>query len=188
MFCASSILSAIRNSSSANSHIHNTSKPAPRTVRRTKNRGAELRSSGDVRGALDHFKWALAINPRCATCLKDLSEAHGALADSAKAPRDRAAHLADAEAALRGALDLLPSDSDALFSLGVLLSKKGDADGALKAYEASADVNADDVELLYNLAVKLGEALATNTTLELYVSLVSLTVRVMCFLTTSVSG
>ena len=127
-------------------------------VRRTKNRGAELRSSGDVRGALDHFKWALAINPRCATCLKDLSEAHGALADSAKAPRDRAAHLADAEAALRGALDLLPSDSDALFSLGVLLSKKGDADGALKAYEASADVNADDVELLYNLAVKLGEA------------------------------
>ena len=100
------------------------------------------------------FDALLRVNPKCATCLKDLSEAHAAWAESSDAPR----HLADAEAALRRALDLLPSDSDALFSLGVVLSKRGDDAGALAAYEASADVNADDVELLYNLAVKLGEA------------------------------
>ena len=123
-------------------------------VRRLKNRGADLRGAGDLAGAARHFEWALRVNPKCATCLKDLSEAHAAWAESSDAPR----HLADAERALRRALDLLPSDSDALFSLGVVLSKRGDDAGALAAYEASADVNADDVELLYNLAVKLGEA------------------------------
>ena len=49
-------------------------------------------------------------------------------------------------------------DSDALFNLGLVLSKKGDSKGALEAYEASAAVNADDVELLYNLAMKYEEA------------------------------
>ena len=60
--------------------------------------------------------------PECATCLKNLGEAHSAWAESS----DAAAHLAHAEAALRRALDLLPSDSDALFSLRVVLSKRGD--------------------------------------------------------------
>jgi len=125
-------------------------------VRRLKNRGAKLRGAGDLAGAAKLFEWALAINPKCATCLKDWSEALSARADVE--PGRREEDLSDAETHLRAALDLLPSDSDALFSLGVLLSKRGDAAGALAAYEASADVNADDVELLYNLAVKLGEA------------------------------
>ena len=49
-------------------------------------------------------------------------------------PGRREEDLSDAETHLRAALDLLPSDSDALFSLGVLLSKRGDAAGALAAY------------------------------------------------------
>jgi hypothetical protein len=37
-------------------------------VRRLKNRGSELRRSGDLDGAEQHFEWALAINPKCTTC------------------------------------------------------------------------------------------------------------------------
>lgn len=44
-------------------------------VRRLKNRGAKLRGAGDLAGAAKLFEWALAINPKCATCLKDWSEA-----------------------------------------------------------------------------------------------------------------
>ena len=73
-------------------------------------------------------------------------------------PQQRNEHLKEAEAFIRRSLDLLPSDSDALFNLGLVLSKKGDSAGALEAYEASAAVNADDVELLYNLAMKYEEA------------------------------
>ncbi|KAJ8610343.1 hypothetical protein CTAYLR_003857 [Chrysophaeum taylorii] len=113
-------------------------------VRRLKNRGSNFRAEGDVATAATHFKWALEINPKCTTCLKDLAEAlvvNGTL-DAA-------------EGTLRMALDLLPSDSDALFSLGVLLSQKGDHRAALEAYRQSAAVNPDDAELLYNLGLKL---------------------------------
>lgn len=113
-------------------------------VRRLKNRGSELRSKGDLEQAARHFKWALELNPRCTTCLKDLAEAY--------VTNDT---LPEAERHLRAALDLLPRDSDALFSLGVVLSKRGDHSGALKAYRESAAVNSDDAELLYNLGLKL---------------------------------
>lgn len=113
-------------------------------VRRLKNRGSELRSNGDVEGAVKHFKWALEINPTCSTCMKDLAEAY--VATNA---------LDEAEKWLRASLDLLPRDSDALFSLGVVLSKRGDDAGALEVYRDSARVNSDDAELLYNLGIKL---------------------------------
>ncbi|KAJ1446582.1 hypothetical protein M885DRAFT_545870 [Pelagophyceae sp. CCMP2097] len=125
-------------------------------VRRLKNRGAELRTAGDVEGAIELFDWALAVNSRCATCLKDSSEARSVLALGAGSGAD--ALLGRAEADLQQAIDLLPSDSDALFSLGVLLSRRGKAAEALEAYERAAAVNADDAELLFNLGVKLGEA------------------------------
>jgi len=121
-------------------------------VRRLKNRGSDLRGKGDLDGALRHFDWALKINPKCATCLKDASEA--------------AAMKDDLDASLfylREALALLPNDSDALFSLGVLLSKKGDHLGSLEAYRQSAAINADDAELLYNLGIKLSEVTGTTS-------------------------
>ena len=125
-------------------------------VRRLKNRGAKLRQKGDLNGAIRHFEWALQINGKCATCLKDLSELRSSLADME--PQQRHEHLKEAEAFIRRSLDLLPSDSDALFNLGLVLSKKGDSKGALEAYEAASRSNADDVELLYNLAMKYEEA------------------------------
>ena len=118
-------------------------------VRRLKNRGSDLRGRGDIDGAVQHFEWALKINPKCATCLKDASEA--------LALKPGQGDLEKAEEYLRRALDLLPHDSDALFSLGVLLSKKGDNQGSLDAYKRSAAINADDAELLYNLGIKLSE-------------------------------
>lgn len=135
-------------------------------VRRLKNRGAKLRTKGDLNGATQLFEWALAINAKCATCMKDLSELRSSLADME--PQNRQAHLNEAEAFVRRSLDLLPSDSDALFNLGLVLSKKGDSAGALKAYEASAAVNADDVELLYNLAMKYGEANRRDDEVQTY--------------------
>ena len=48
-------------------------------------------------GAIKRFEWALEINPKCATCMKDLSEAHSALADGA-AGGAKDTHLAEAEA------------------------------------------------------------------------------------------
>ena len=66
-------------------------------VRRLKNRGAERRTAGDFAGALRHFDWALEINPRCATCLKDASEALSAMADGD--PGESARRLEDATGA-----------------------------------------------------------------------------------------
>ena len=59
--------------------------------------------------------------------------AHGGRAGEA-----RDGHLAEAELRLRAALDLLPSDSDALFSLGVVLSQRGDGAGESTAIGSSS--------------------------------------------------
>ena len=66
--------------------------------------------------------------------------------------------LSSSETVLRGALDLIPNDSDALFSLGVLLSEMGDREEeSREAYMKSAAINADDHELCYNVGVQLGD-------------------------------
>lgn len=123
-------------------------------VRRLNNQGRAARSAGDLRKARLLFKWALKLNPKCATCLKNWAEALSATPDgSVAAPR----LLAAAEDKLRRALALLPRDSDALFSLGVLLSNQGRKDEALEAYMSSFSINADDHELCYNIGVQLGE-------------------------------
>ena len=103
-------------------------------------------------GARQLFAWALAINPQCARCLKNWAEALSA--DPAAGP----AELAEAEEKLARSLELLPDDSDGWFSLGRVRSDyRGDADGAIAAYKRSAQINADDHELCFNLAVLLGD-------------------------------
>lgn len=65
--------------------------------------------------------------------------------------------FAKAEEKLREALELLENqDSDALFSLGVLLSEQGRDDESIEAYRRSIMLNAEDAELCYNLGIKLG--------------------------------
>ena len=115
-------------------------------VRRLKNRGAEHRQAGDLVGAERLFEWALALNPQCTTCLKDWAEI---------------LHLkqefTQAEAKIRLALELLEyKDSDALFTLGMLLSEQGKDDESIAAYEQSFQLNGEDAELLYNLGIRLG--------------------------------
>ena len=134
-------------------------------VRRLNNQGRAFRGSFDLRSARLHFKWALKINPRCATCLKNWAESLSATPDdSAPAPKLAAA----AEDKLRRALELLPDDSDAWFSLGVLLSHVGRADEALEAYKSALASNADDHELCYNVGVQLGDRRQTEGEIEMY--------------------
>lgn len=115
-------------------------------VRRLKNRGSELRRVGDLDAAVKHFEWALGLNPKCTTCLKDWAEILQFQKDFTKA-----------EQILREALDLLEEkDSDAFFNLGLTLSAMGRDDESIDAYGKSMKLNAEDAELLYNLGMKLG--------------------------------
>ena len=96
-------------------------------VRRLKNRGAELRAAGDLEKAEKHFEWALALNPKCTTCLKDWAE----ILLTRK-------EFELAEEKIRAALSILENkDSDALFTLGVLLSEQGKDDESIQAYQQS---------------------------------------------------
>lgn len=116
-------------------------------VRRLKNRGAELRTSGDLPSAINHFEWALALNPNCTTCLKDWAEI--LLAQK---------KFAEAEQKIRDALELLEGqDSDALFTLGLILSEQGKDEESIDVYKRSFELNPEDAELCYNLGIKLGE-------------------------------
>ncbi len=127
-------------------------------VRRLKNRGSELRRKGDMVGAARHFEWALAINPRCVSCLKDSAEILLASKD-----------YVGAEKKIREALALLENkDSDALFTLGLLLSEQGRDDESIAAYQKSVALNAEDVELCYNLGIKLGAKGKTKEEMEMY--------------------
>ena len=64
---------------------------------------------------------------------------------------------AAAETKIRQVLELLEDkDSDALFSLGQVLSEQNKDDESIEAYTKSVQLNADDVELCYNLAIKYG--------------------------------
>jgi tetratricopeptide (TPR) repeat protein len=117
-------------------------------VRRLKNRGAQLRSEGKLYEAIKHFEWGLALNPKCTTCLKDWAEILYVQRD-----------YDGAEQKLRQALDLLEyKDSDALFTLGLVLSEQGGRDDdCIDMYRRSLALNGEDAELLYNLAIKIGD-------------------------------
>lgn len=115
-------------------------------VRRMKNRGSALRRTGDLDNAAKHFEWALALNPKCTTCLKDWAEILYAQKK-----------FVEAEEKIRAALELLENhDSDALFNLGLVLSEQGRDDESILAYTQSVELNAEDAELCFNLGVKLG--------------------------------
>lgn len=127
-------------------------------VRRLKNRGSELRRSQDLEGAAKHFEWALALNPKCTTCLKDWAEI---LFTQKK--------YEEAEQKVTRALELLEhKDSDGLFTLGVILSELGRDDESIAAYEASVALNAEDAELCYNLGIKMGAKGKTKEEMNMY--------------------
>ena len=127
-------------------------------VRRLKNRGAELRTNGDLKGAVDHFEWALALNPSCTTCLKDWAEVLLSQKD-----------FFEAEKKIRSALDLLEGqDSDALFTLGLILSEQGKDAESISVYKQSLALNAEDAQLCYNLGIKLREQGDTKGELAMY--------------------
>jgi tetratricopeptide (TPR) repeat protein len=127
-------------------------------VRRLKNRGSALRRKGDLDNAARHFEWALALNPKCTTCLKDWAEI--LLAQK---------KFVQAEQKLRSALELLENkDSDALFNLGVVLSEQGRDNESIQAYLQSVEMNSEDAELCFNLGVKFGAKGEVKKEMEMY--------------------
>lgn len=127
-------------------------------VRRLKNKGSEFRRANNLVQAAQHFEWALALNPKCTTCLKDWVE----ILHTQK-------RFAEAEEKIRTALELLENkDSDALFTLGVLLSAQGRDDESIEAYQQSVKLNAEDAELCYNLGIKLGAKGKVKEEMEMY--------------------
>ena len=127
-------------------------------VRRLKNRGAGLRAKGDTAGAVEHFEWALALNPKCATCLKDWGEILMSQKD-----------FVGAEAKIRQVLELLDNrDSDALFMLGVILSEQERDDESIEAYRESLALNTEDAELCFNLGVKLAARGDSTGEMQMY--------------------
>ena len=127
-------------------------------VRRLKNKGSEYRTQGDLDSAEKYFKWALAINPKCTTCMKDWAEIHLAKKE-----------YVQAEDKLRQALDLLEQkDSDALFTLGVVLSSQGKEQESMDAYLKSFELNAQDAELCYNLGIQFGKRKEYEKEFEMY--------------------
>jgi len=123
-------------------------------VRRLQNQGREARGRGDLKRARQLFKWALRLNPRCATCLKNWAEA--IMAQAGEGPMQR--KLADAaEEKLRRSLALLPEDSDAWYTLARVLSEQGRKDEAIEAYYKSLTITSDDADACYNLAVLVGD-------------------------------
>jgi len=133
-------------------------------VRRLNNRGSELRNSGDLAGAVNYFEWALALNPRCTTCLKDWAE-------TLLSQRN----FVEAEKKIRDALELLEDqDSDALFTLGLILSEQGKDEESIAVYKKSLELNGEDAELCYNLGIKLGEQGDTKGELAMYKKTVSI--------------
>lgn len=107
---------------------------------------------------MQHFEWALAVNPRCTTCLKDWSEI---LYSQRK--------YTLAEAKITKALELLENkDSDALFTLGVIQSALGRDDESMESYQAAVQLNAEDAELCYNLGLKWGAKGNVQKEVEMY--------------------
>ena len=77
--------------------------------------------------------------------------------------------FSEAEEKIRRALELLENkDSDALFTLGVLLSEQGRDDESIEAYQQSVKLNAEDAELCYNLGIKLGSKGKVKEEMQMY--------------------
>ena len=59
-------------------------------------------------------------------------------------------------------------DSDALFTLGLILSEQGKDEESIETYKKSIALNAEDAELCYNLGIKFGEQGDTREELAMY--------------------
>ena len=75
----------------------------------------------------------------------------------------------EAEEKIRKVLELLEEkDSDAHFSLGVILSEAGRDEESIEAYTKSVKLNVEDAELCYNLGIKLGAKGDTKAEMAMY--------------------
>ncbi|MBT8098605.1 MAG: tetratricopeptide repeat protein [Gammaproteobacteria bacterium] len=96
--------------------------------------GLLLKNRGDWDEALEQFTAAIALAPDYAEAYREKGIAENKLYRKTRQPPD-------GEEALRKATQLNPQDFDALASLGGVLKRRGDSDGALEAYRESARVS-----------------------------------------------
>ena len=92
-------------------------------------------SAAGLRGAERLFNWALSLNGNCSHCHSNLGATYLRLQQPAQA-----------EAALRKQLALLPTDSDAYFSLGSALRAQKRTEEALKAFDSAVAIAPNDFE------------------------------------------
>ena len=109
-------------------------------VRRLSERGsrqlqAPSPSEEGLRGAERLFNWALSLNGDCSHCHSNLGATYLRLQQPAQA-----------EAVLRKQLALLPTDSDAYFSLGSALRAQKRTEEALKAFDSAVAIAPNDFE------------------------------------------
>ncbi len=115
--------------------------------------GLLLKNRGDWSEALEQFTAAIALAPDYAEAHREKGIAENKLFRKTEEPPD-------GEESLRKAVGLNPQDFDALASLGGVLKRKNDLEGALDAYRESASVSRGHSYPLLN-ALKL-EAVAAG--------------------------
>jgi tetratricopeptide (TPR) repeat protein len=103
------------------------------------------------------FQWALALNQNCSLCYQNLGDTYLRLDQPAQA-----------EAALRQQIALLPRDSDAYFALGNALRGQERADEARVAYESAVRITPTDHESHLGLASTLGSLGRTSEQVVAY--------------------
>ena len=104
----------------------------------------ERHRTGDLAGALDGYRQALAVEPDNADALNLAASATRGLGDTA-----------EAIALARRAAAAAPARADVRYNLGNALSAAGDAAGAAEAFRAALEIAPDNADAAANLGVAL---------------------------------
>ena len=120
--------------------------------------GLLLKNQGDWDEALSEFTHAAALEPRYAEAHREVGIAENKIFGKTR-------EQPDGEDSLRKAVELNPQDFDALASLGGVLKRRGDAEGALDAYRRSTEVSNGNSYPLLN-AIKFEAAAAGKLEIE----------------------
>jgi len=102
--------------------------------------GAEV-TPAHIEQAIRLFQLALELNPRCPTCHEHLADAYL-----------RVDKNAEAEAALRRQLSVVPKNSDNWYSLGLALRSQDREAEAVGAYQAALEIEPKDFQCTMGLA------------------------------------
>ncbi len=111
------------------------------------NLGGLAMARDDYRGALEHFRKALAIDPDLPYALVNAAQAN-----------TRAGNVNEAERLLMRALEIDPADAEAANKLGLVLARQGRLSEARARFQQAIESKRDHAEAINNLAVSYVQA------------------------------